>query len=116
MKDFAEIERIKENWQFRRLYSRGKKIVTSSLIIYYSENKSDTCCLGITTGKKIGNAVNRNRAKRKIKEAFTAVYKNNKEKMKGHSFVLVARVKTKNLKSHELQAVLETELKKTAII
>lgn len=116
MKDFAEIEKIKENRQFLRLYSRGKKRVNPVIVIYYLKNKNQVCMLGITTGKKIGNAVKRNRARRKIKEAFSSIYKENKDRLSGYTFVLVARVKTINLKSYEIKAEIEKELKKAAII
>ena len=51
--------------------------------------------MGITTGKKIGNAVKRNRARRIIREAVRALLP---EMRSGFDIILVARGKTPYLK------------------
>ena len=58
------------NYEFQRLYRRGKSAVRSTLVMYATETKGDKIRLGITAGKKIGGAVCRNRAKRRIRELF----------------------------------------------
>lgn len=59
--------------------------------------------MGIVTGKKIGNAVKRSRARRVIREAFRLIEPSLKEQTdKRYDFIFVARVKTPQLKSTEL--------------
>ena len=66
---------LKENRDFRRLYTRGKSFVSPSLVTYVMKNRrSGGIRVGITTSKKIGNAVTRSRARRVIREAFRAAY------------------------------------------
>ena len=63
-------ESIKLNKDFRFLYARGNSFVSRSIVIYLRKNKLQHCRLGITSGKKIGKAVQRNRARRVIRVAF----------------------------------------------
>ncbi len=58
------------NYEFQRLYRRGKSQVRPTLVLYAAKGRKDEVRLGITAGKKVGNAVLRNRAKRRIRELF----------------------------------------------
>ena len=64
--------------------------------------------VGITTSKKIGNAVQRNRARRVIREAFRPLAP---EVHTGYDLVFVARGRTPFVKSTEVQAHLGRQLK-----
>ena len=65
------------------------------------KNRAGICRVGITTSKKIGNAVERNRSRRVIKAAFTQVLSENT--INGNwDFVFVARGKTRYVKSTKL--------------
>lgn len=66
-------ESIKLNKDFRYLYAKGKNFVSPRVVIYLKKNRLNHNRLGITCGKKIGKAVKRNRAKRIIRVAFTAL-------------------------------------------
>ena len=61
---------IKENKVFRRLYHRGKSKAGASLVTYCMKNRRGETRVGITTSKKIGTAVERNRARRVMREIF----------------------------------------------
>ena len=50
---------LNENKDFRRIYAKGKSYVSSSVITYVSKNRCKQIRVGITTSKKIGNAVQR---------------------------------------------------------
>ena len=90
------------------MYARGKSIVTPSVVIYYSKNRTGDLRLGITTSKKIGNAVKRNRARRIIREAFRNV---SPWLRRGYDYILVARGKTPFLKSTDIERLLIATLK-----
>ena len=45
------------NNDFRRLYARGKSYVTPLVVVYVMKNRTKNVRVGITTSKKIGNAV-----------------------------------------------------------
>ena len=94
---------LTQNRDFLRLYKRGRSLVTPSLVVYITKNKLKINRLGITTSKKIGKAVQRNRARRIIKEAYRAT-----EPLiqTGFDFVFVARGKTVSLKTNDLLYVI----------
>lgn len=64
---------LNENTQFRTLYYRGKSQVHPALVTYVRRNRLGYARAGITAGKKIGDAVVRNRCRRIIREAYRAV-------------------------------------------
>lgn len=69
--------------------------------------------MGITTSKKIGNAVERNRARRVIRAAYRSI----ETQISGnYDFIFVARSKTKFTKSGDLAAVMLSHLKKAGVI
>lgn len=92
MKDIVTLNR---NRDFNRMYSRGKSYVTSSLVVYVLRNRQKEVRIGITTSKKIGNAVQRNRARRLIRESCRKIISDVKP---GYDIVLVARKRTVQVK------------------
>jgi ribonuclease P protein component len=100
---------ICENRDFRRIYARGKSVVTPQIVIYISKNRQKTLRIGITTSKKIGNAVMRNRSRRIIREAFREISPQIK---RGYDIILVARGKTPYLKSTDVKNQLIRQLSK----
>ena len=79
---------LKQNHEFRRLYSKGKSAVSPYFAIYCRKTKRPNSRLGITTGLKLGNAVKRNRARRRLREVYRL---NGGALRQGYDFVLVAR-------------------------
>ena len=78
---------LKLNHIFRRLYST-QGYANGMLVLYTRPNRTDQNRVGITTGKKLGHAVVRNRARRRLRE----VYSLNEAKFKpGYDIVVVAR-------------------------
>lgn len=104
---FVEFETLTLNKEFRRLYGRGKSFVSPALVTYILPNKSGVPRIGITTGKKIGCAVKRNRAKRVI----TAAWRNCLPELKSSAdIVFVARFKTPLLKSGDIERAMRKHL------
>ncbi len=64
---------MNQNKEFRTLYYRGRSQVSPFLVAYVRKNKLGVCRIGITTGKKIGKAVQRNRCRRLIREAYRQI-------------------------------------------
>ena len=82
---------IKLNKEFRRAYYRGKSFTTPLVTIYAFRTRRLDSRLGLTASKKIGKAVQRNRARRVMKEAYRLL---EDRFPKGYDYVLVARTKT----------------------
>ncbi len=77
-----------KNYEFQRLYRKGISAVRPTLVMYAAKGRGDKIRLGITAGKKIGGAVSRNRAKRRIRELFRITQQ---ELKSGMDICIVAR-------------------------
>lgn len=95
------------NNDFRRAYTKGKNLVSPLVVSYVRKNRQGVTRVGITTSKKIGNAVERNRSRRVIREAYRSL---SSRVRPGYDLVFVARGKTCRVKSTEVKKVLEKQL------
>ena len=104
---------IKQNYEFRRAYHRGKSYVSPYLVTYCFKKKYVGIKIGITSGKKIGKAVARNRTRRVIREAYRSLY----PQLQGNwDLVFVARTATVYKKSTEIAVVMRKHLKEAGVL
>ena len=61
---------LKQNRDFQRTYKKGSYKAGRFLVVYARENHLQQNRVGITTGKRFGNSVQRNRVKRLIRESY----------------------------------------------
>jgi ribonuclease P protein component len=61
--------RLKKRREFLRAASRGKRAARPGLVLQALATEPGSLRLGFTVTKKVGNAVVRNRARRRLKEA-----------------------------------------------
>ena len=108
-----KINTLNENKDFRRLYYRGKSVASPCLVTYVSKNKSGKVRVGITSGKKIGKAVKRNRARRIIRAAY---YQLDGRVKCGCDIVFVARTKTTEVRMQNVLADMEKQLLQLGVI
>lgn len=102
---------IKKDREFRYLFKKGECIATYAFICYARESKRRVNRIGIVTGKKIGNAVKRSRARRVIREAFRLIDPLLREStQKRYDFIFVARGKTPYLKSTQLYSLMKKQI------
>ena len=105
---------LKQNSDFRRAYGRGKSYSDPALVTYVlKNNRAGICRMGITTSKKIGNAVERNRCRRIIRAAF---YEVSPLIDGGYDFVFAARTRTIKMKSTDITRIMLQHLKKAGVI
>lgn len=107
---------LKQNKDFRRVYHRGKSVVTPWFVIYYTKSRGKCCKLGITAGKKIGNAVQRNRVKRVVRAAYSAVIDYVDVSRCCYDFVIVARKRCVTAKSDFVAKKLYAALQNAGLI
>ena len=101
------------NKDFRTLYYHGKSRVHPLLVTYARRNKVGYPRIGITTGKKIGGAVQRSRSRRVIREAFRL---QTPAVAGGWDLVFVARARTAAVKSTEIGAVMAEQLAALGVV
>lgn len=104
---------LKENKDFRRLYYRAESRASKCLVTYAMKNRNGVCRIGITTSKKIGNAVERNRSRRVIRAAF---YQLEPRINSNWDFVFVARGQTSKVKMQDVLKEMENHFKALGVI
>lgn len=82
--------RIKQNYEFRRLYRRGQSAATPFLVVYALKTRRPVNRIGLTVSPKLGGAVVRNRIKRLLREAYRL---HEHEIMRSYDFIIVARTR-----------------------
>jgi ribonuclease P protein component len=63
-------DRLRRRAEFTRVYERGTRLRGRFMTCFALPNGLDSPRLGIAASRKIGNAVIRNRAKRRIRELY----------------------------------------------
>jgi len=91
---------IKKNYEFRRLYAKGRSAVTPTLVIYSRTTKRDGNRVGFTVTVKLGHAVVRNRVRRRLREIYRL---HEAELRRGADLVVVARGRSVNASYRELE-------------
>lgn len=81
--------RLKANKDFRRVFQRGRSVATGKLVLYWFDNRSSAFRVGFSISKKVGNAVIRNRLKRRLRACFQRLIPDLVEVH--HDFVIVCR-------------------------
>ena len=81
--------RLSRSGEFERVYREGRSHASRHLVVYaFPRGEDSEPRLGVSVGRKLGGAVERNRMKRLLREAFWA---NAASLREGHDFVIVAR-------------------------
>ena len=92
---------LKKNYEFRRLYSKGKSTATACLALYCRKNGSVRNRIGYTVSNKIGHAVVRNRIRRRLREIYRL---HERQIARGYDLVVVSRVRACTADYHQLEA------------
>ena len=103
--------RLSRSAEFDRVYRDGRSHASRYLVLHSfprSEADEEGPRLGISVGRKLGGAVERNRVKRLLREAFWA---SAAELPGGHDFVLVARPDAGELAKSEGEGGIENALR-----
>ena len=104
---------ICRNNDFRRIYARGKSYVSPLVVVYALKNRTKHVRVGITTSKKVGNAVQRNRSRRVIREAFRALAPRVRPRV---DLLLVGRGETPYVPSTDVRRQLERQLQAAGLL
>jgi ribonuclease P protein component len=100
--------RLSRSAEFERVYRQGRSLSNRHLVLYSFANESaPSPRLGLSVSRKVGGAVERNRIKRLLREAYAAV---EPKLAGGQDLVVVARPEAGELARHEGLAGIEGAL------
>jgi ribonuclease P protein component len=104
---------LNRNFLFTRAYRSKQCFVSPFVVTYVVRRKSGGLRVGITASKKIGGAVQRNRARRVIKAAAYALLCGQKG---SYDIVFVCRRATLGKKSTFLQEIIQKHLIRAGVV
>tara|TARA_B100000029_G_scaffold478395_1_gene524419 strand:- start:550 stop:879 length:330 start_codon:yes stop_codon:yes gene_type:complete len=102
--------KIKKSREYYTVLTNGKKINSKNFNLQYLDSKSSYVRVGITASKKLGNAVNRNFVKRRIRSLVQKVF--SKTYISVKDYVIVAKKGILSERYDSLHEELKVLLKK----
>ncbi len=104
---------LKKNYEFHRLYRKGKTAATPFLVLYAKGSRRPGNRVGFTVSTKLGKAVKRNRVRRRLRE----IYRLNEQRIaRGTDLVVVARGRAVTATYRQLEAAFLSACRKLELL
>ena len=108
---YQKSERLRKNTEFVSTM-KGKRLSVDGLSLFYTKNKAGNFRVGISIGKKLANAVKRNRLKRQVRDCIMRVLKGHAV---GYDMVFVIRKELSAAPYEKILRAVETVLQKAVL-
>ena len=105
---------LRKKEDFENLRKKGKSYAEKNLIFVYLKNDLSKNRKAFLASKKVGNSVQRHRAIRLLREAFSQIEKENDLAL-GYDFLLIARSSIINVKCADVKENIKAALKKSGL-
>jgi len=106
--------RVKREAEFQEVFHKGKSTANRQFVVYVLDKPGqDHFRVGLSVGKKIGNAVTRNAVKRKIRQSLLELSDDLKQ---DKDFLVIARKPAADMMMPELKSSLTHALKKANML
>jgi len=105
--------RLRRSRDVQRVYDEGESWAHPLLVMIVLPNDLDISRVGVTASRSVGGAVERNRAKRLLREAARHLYP--EFQSRGWDVMLVARPKLANAGEKEVEKALSSLLERAGL-
>ncbi len=99
---------IKKNTDIERIIKKKQKVGNNNFVIYKEINGTNDFKFAISIGKKYGNAVMRNKMKRRVRE----IIRNNFKNFQNYNLIIVIKKDSNNLDFYEIEKEINYLLEK----
>lgn len=106
-------DRLKMRAEFLRVASQGKRVAVHGLVLQALPREGQPLRVGFTVTRKVGNAVIRNRTRRRLKEAVRLVLR--ETPATEHDIVVIGRDVTRGRDFRDLQDDFRRALRKVGV-
>ena len=103
---------LRKRAEFVRVQNKGKRYRGRNLLLMVHPNESDKSRVGLTVSRKVGNAVIRNRVRRRLRESIRV---NPERFISGQDYVFIARARAATLGSYVLHKEVEWLLSQVSL-
>lgn len=107
----TDVLRKKED--FTKLYKKGKSVASKFVVLFYKKNEFSYNRKAFLASKKVGNSVQRNRARRLLRESYRQL---EADIPQGWDFIFIARNTILNSKCEDVKLSMKNTLKRAGII
>lgn len=108
--------RVKKEADFQKVFHQGKSMANRQFVIYALPKEGQTHFrVGLSVGKKMGNAVKRNDIKRKIRHVLIELDQEDKVRP-DIDFIVIARQPAAQMTFHEIKKSLLHVLNKAELL
>lgn len=105
--------RLTRSTEFKRVRQSGKSFAHPLIVLIAEASQEETTRVGVTAGYSIGGAVERNRAKRRMREAIRPLLPLLRP---GWNLILLARKPLLHAASHQIEAALLQLLQRSNLL
>lgn len=103
---------LRKNKDFSAIYKKGKSVGDRYIVLFYRPNGLDYNRTGFLASKKVGNSVERNRAKRLMKESYRKL---SERLPSGYDFIIIARNTISGKKCADVEKSLKSAFRRTGV-
>jgi ribonuclease P protein component len=106
--------RIKKNKEFQAVFKNGQSFANRQFVVYVMDQPEQVHFrVGLSVGKKIGNAVTRNRIKRLIRQV---IFEFSPELNQHKDYIIIARMPVSDMGYEEVKKSLAHVLRKAKVL
>lgn len=105
---WGKVNRLRKHAQFCRVQSRGRRIGGKFLLVIFAPSSYLSVRFGLTVSKRVGNAVVRNKIKRRLRD----ILRHHKASLDGLDIVCIARPEASGASYSELERDVITQLER----